>query len=88
MSKNTHVVADLSRRDFLRGSVLTAGAFALGGCATMTTPSKLNARLPGGQLNLAGIGCGGKGDSDIHEMMSFGMNVIALCDVDETTLLK
>ena len=88
MNKNPRVTADFSRRDFLRGSLLTAGALACGGCSTLTAPQKPRVRLPGQKLNLAGIGCGGKGDSDIHEMMNFGMNVIALCDVDETALLK
>ncbi len=77
-----------SRRDFLRGSLLTVGAFALGGCATFTSSMpKPRVRKPGEKLNLAGIGCGGKGDSDISEMMKAGMNVLALCDVDEKTLM-
>ena len=77
-----------SRRDFLRGAMLTAGAFALGGCATFTATPKPRVRKLGEKLNLAGIGAGGKGDSDISEMIKAGMNVIALCDVDQATLEK
>ena len=77
-----------SRRDFLRGSLLTVGAFAFGGCATFSSTPAPRVRKPGEKLNLAGIGCGGKGDSDISEMMKAGMNVLALCDVDEITLNK
>ena len=87
MDNKLIVSSGYSRRDFLRGSLLTAGAFALGGCATFSTP-RPRVLKPGEKLNLAGIGAGGKGDSDISEMVKSGMNVIALCDVDEITLNK
>ncbi|MCF7959014.1 MAG: Gfo/Idh/MocA family oxidoreductase, partial [Phycisphaerae bacterium] len=35
---------------------------------------------PSGKLNIAGIGIGGKGNSDVHSVKS--ENLIALCDVD------
>ena len=87
MKQKIRFLSEFSRRDFLRGSLLTAGALALGGCATPKMP-KPRVRLPGDRLNLGGIGCGGKGASDIKEMMDAGMRVVALCDVDEGTLLK
>ncbi|MCX7005955.1 MAG: Gfo/Idh/MocA family oxidoreductase [Kiritimatiellaeota bacterium] len=87
MDNKLIVSSGYSRRDFLRGSLLTAGAFAFGGCASFSTP-KPRVLKPGEKLNLAGIGAGGKGDSDISEMIKAGMNVIALCDVDEITLNK
>ena len=77
-----------SRRDFLRGSLLTAGALAVGGCATTADLPKSRVRLPADKLNLGAIGAGGKGSGDIDEMLAAGMNIMALCDVDETILLR
>ena len=76
-----------SRRNFLRGSLLTAGVFSLSGCTTLSQ-SPRRAYLPGTKLNLGAIGAGGKGAVDIEEVMKAGMNVMAMCDVDETALLK
>ena len=87
MHERMNAVSGYTRRDFLRGSLLTAGALALGGCATLSTPPP-RVRKPGEKLNLAGIGCGGKGESDIQEMMHAGMRVLALCDVDEGPLKR
>lgn len=39
------------------------------------------------KLNLASVGVGGKGWSDLNETAK-GQNVVALCDVDETNLAK
>ena len=88
MNEESIIASEFSRRDFLRGSLLTAGAFALGGCATLTAPPKPRVRLPDEKLNLGAIGAGGKGSSDIDEMLDAGMNIVALCDVDEIILLK
>jgi hypothetical protein len=40
---------------------------------------------PNEQLNIAGIGVGGKGRSDIDHAGKFG-NVAAICDIDEVRL--
>ena len=67
----------LSRRDFMRGTV-AATAFTivprnvLGG-AGHTAPSE--------KLNIAGVGIGGRGLGDLHEVSS--ENIVALCDVDQ-----
>jgi hypothetical protein len=67
----------LSRRDFVGGAA-AAAAFTivprhvLGGAGS-TPPSE--------KLNIAGIGIGGRGAGDLHELGS--ENIVALCDVDE-----
>lgn len=71
---------DFTRRTFLMGALaLTAG------CAT-TGKRGPRAMSPNDKLNVAGIGVGGKGQSDIHECRS--ENIVALCDVDENMLLR
>ena len=74
MSKKT-------RRDFLRtGSIAAAGFFivprhVLGGPGYIA---------PSDRLNIAGIGAGGKGASDLAEFAkSPKANIVAFCDVDE-----
>ena len=65
-----------TRRHFLRSaSALSASALAF--------PAVLRAGVIGSdqKVNIAGIGVGGKGESDIADCA--GENVIALCDVDE-----
>ncbi|HVR76702.1 MAG TPA: Gfo/Idh/MocA family oxidoreductase [Planctomycetota bacterium] len=65
-----------TRRSFLR----SASALAV---STLAFPAVLRGGVIGSdqKLNIAGIGVGGKGESDIQHCSS--ENVIALCDVDE-----
>ena len=72
-----------SRRKFLKTTALAAStAFSftivprhvLGGQG-QTPPSE--------RPNIAGIGCGGMGGSDIATLTKLGANYVALCDVDE-----
>jgi predicted dehydrogenase len=68
----------LNRRQFLRGTSLTAASF-------MVVPGAVlglnGATSPNEKLNLAGIGIGGQGASDLSQMES--ENIVALCDVDQ-----
>jgi predicted dehydrogenase len=66
-----------SRRDFLRTSA-SAGAAVLG------FPAVLRSQSPGNKLNIVIIGCGGRGGSNMAEML--GENVVALCDVNSKNL--
>jgi predicted dehydrogenase len=72
-----------SRRSFLRQvTITTAGGIVL--------PSFLRAQesAPAGRkVNVAGIGVGGKGGSDI-QFAGQTNNVVAICDVDAKTLAK
>ncbi|MEP6663234.1 MAG: Gfo/Idh/MocA family oxidoreductase, partial [Verrucomicrobiota bacterium] len=72
----------LNRRRFLYYSTMAAGATALTGCISASGKRVVSANE---KLNIAGIGCGGKGASDL-EGAAEGQNIVALCDVDETTL--
>jgi hypothetical protein len=71
----------VTRRQFLYTSALV-GAAALTGCAT-AAPRKLSANE---KLNIGVVGAGGKGSSDTDHCAS--ENIIALCDVDMSTLTK
>ena len=67
----------MSRRAFLGRTALAAAAFQV-------VPGHVlglnGATPPSGKLNIAGIGIGGQGGSDLNQMTS--ENIVALCDVD------
>jgi predicted dehydrogenase len=70
----------LSRKQFIKtASVVTAGFFII--------PRHVLGRgyiAPSDKLNIAGIGAGGKGESDLAEFAkSPRVNIVALCDVDD-----
>ena len=69
-----------SRREFLKGAAYT-------GIGILIADRSLAAgfQTPNEKINFACIGVGGKGDSDTADAARFG-NVVAICDVDETTL--
>jgi len=67
----------LPRRRFLQAAA-TASLGALG------FPAILRSQSPGGKLNIAVIGCGGRGGSNLAEML--GENIVALCDVNAKNL--
>lgn len=63
-----------SRRDFLKTTALAAGAAAFG------MPAIVRGQNLNSKLNIAAIGVGGKGSSDVGACA--GENIVALCDVD------
>ncbi len=69
-----------SRRKFIRNGSLAAAGFFI-------VPRNVLGRgfvAPSDKLNVAGIGVGGKGRSDIQEFFKGGnVNIVALCDVDD-----
>ncbi len=70
----------ITRRMFLAGS-----AAVVAGCATGKgkAPAVISTKSPNEKVNLAAIGCGGKGRGDIENAFKVGTNnVVALCDVD------
>ena len=67
-----------SRRHFLKSTTAAAG-FALAGA-----PAFLRARSPNEKLNLAVIGCGGRGGANLGSVGA--ENIVALCDVNENNL--
>ncbi len=71
--------SDNSRRQFIKTGLLAAGSFLI-------VPRHVLGKgytAPSDKLNLASIGAGGKGTSDIFNAYNNGAhNVVALCDVD------
>ena len=67
-----------TRRQFMGGAAISTAAF-------MVVPGSVlglrGATSPNEKLNLAGIGIGGQGASDLGQMES--ENIVALCDVDK-----
>ena len=72
--------SQLSRRKFLRNAAITSAGFFI-------IPRHVLGRgfiAPSDKLNIAGIGIGGKGTSDLAEFAkSPNVNIVALCDVDD-----
>jgi predicted dehydrogenase len=67
----------MDRRRFL-------GAAAIAGTATFAAPAILRARNLNEKLNIAVIGCGGRGASNMQAVAS--ENIVALCDVNSDNL--
>jgi predicted dehydrogenase len=74
-----------SRRDFLKNTSLAAAGFFI-------VPRHVLGKgyiAPSDKLNIAGIGVGGKGASDLAEFSkSPKVNIVALCDVDDRQSVK
>src|SRR4249919_123857 len=78
MKKNKR--SNRSRREFIRNSSIAAAGFFI-------VPRHVLGRgfvAPSDKLNIAGIGVGGKGQSDLAGFaVSPRANVVVLCDVDD-----
>lgn len=74
--------SSLTRRQFLSRTALAAGV------AGFTFPYVGRVLGANGQINVACIGVGGKGDSDTSDAARCGGTLVALCDVDQNTLDK
>ena len=75
----TKKLKDLSRRDFIGKTALTAAAFTIVPRHVLGGPGY---KAPSDTLNIACVGIDGKGESDI-EAVSIE-NIVALCDVDDS----
>src|ERR1051325_2247940 len=78
MSMSTEKTS-LSRRELIRNATLASGLAALGGI--FSEGEARASRSPNEKLNIACIGCGGQGGSDLGNVKS--ESIVALCDVDE-----
>ncbi|MDR1667996.1 MAG: Gfo/Idh/MocA family oxidoreductase [Bacteroidales bacterium] len=67
----------VSRRQFIKASAVTAGAFFI---VPSHVVSGLGYMAPSDKLNIAGIGIGSKGSVNLKNMES--ENIVALCDID------
>src|SRR5438105_7553229 len=78
MPKSTLTKRMFTRREFIGNASIASAAF-------MALPSSVlglrGATSPNEKLNIAGIGIGGQGASDLSQMES--ENIVALCDVDQ-----
>ena len=73
----------LTRRAFLAATTTTAALSVSGQTLAPNTARVIPGQLsPNEKLNIAAIGAGGKGFSDIMSCKMLGENVVALCDVD------
>ena len=79
MSKLHSSLSSVTRRQFIYYSALAASGAALTGYAR-PRPRRVS---PNEKLNIAGIGAGGKGASDLRCCSE--ENIVALCDVNETS---
>ena len=73
----SHDARSINRRRFLSTA-------AIAGAATFAAPAILRARNPSEKLNIAIIGTGGRGGSNMQSVAS--ENIVALCDVDADNL--
>jgi predicted dehydrogenase len=79
MTRRQTSSASLNRRRFLQRAAAT-------GAALLAAPAVLSARSSNEKLNVVIIGCGGRGEGNMNEMLK--ENIVALCDVSEPNLLK
>src|SRR2546423_11743228 len=75
----------LTRRQFFRGAAAGAGLFYIAPRSLAGAAQRLSANE---KLNIAGIGIGGQGGSDIQAIAGEGQNMVALCDVDSKYAAK
>lgn len=79
-------IAHNSRREFIKGSATAMAGFMIVPRAVLGGPGFV---APSDKLNIAGIGIGGKGDSDLRYFAkSENVNIVALCDVDDRMGVK
>jgi predicted dehydrogenase len=69
---------NLSRRTFVKKIAVASPAIMI---IPSTALGREGNRSPSDKLNIAGIGVGGKGSSDIRDVST--ENIVALCDVDD-----
>jgi len=71
----------LTRRNFVKTTAAAAGLAAAGGFTTLASAAPKRA---GGKLNIACVGVGGRGGS--HVGATRKENIVAVCDVNSTTV--
>jgi len=72
----------ISRRDFM-GAATAVAAYTIVPSHVLGGPRRVP---PSEKLNIAGVGIGGRGAGDLHEVGS--ENIVALCDVDDRYAAK
>jgi predicted dehydrogenase len=77
MTNNVSNPSAITRRQFVQQA-------AVAGAALLGAPAFVSCRAPSEKLNIAIIGCGGRGGSNMNDVS--GENIVALCDVSEPNL--
>src|SRR5437899_7782899 len=85
MPKPAQLTPAVTRRQFLRRTVAGAGLFYVAPRSIARAAQRISAN---DKLNIAGIGIGGQGGSDIEAVAGEGQNIVALCDVDSKYAAK
>ena len=75
-----HRSTGINRRQFIHR---TSAGVALFTILPGSISHGADALSPSAKLNVAGIGIGSRGGSDVGEVAGLGHNIVALCDVDE-----
>ncbi|MBL8235161.1 MAG: twin-arginine translocation signal domain-containing protein, partial [Bryobacterales bacterium] len=79
-------INSIQRRDFLKTVGLASAGFTLVPRHVLGGPGYV---APSDKLRVAGIGCGGKGDSDLRLFSESGKaEIVAVCDVDDRQAVK
>jgi predicted dehydrogenase len=74
----------LHRRSFIKRAALAAGAFSTAHIIGFPFVSSLSARAKVDKLNCVQVGCGGRGDTHLEQVISVhGQNLAAIVDPDE-----
>ncbi|MDD4869206.1 MAG: Gfo/Idh/MocA family oxidoreductase [Kiritimatiellae bacterium] len=74
-----------SRRSFLKTSVVALGATVFSR-PLILSGAEARSTVANSKLNLALVGCGGQGRSDMRGLISRGANLVALCDPDQAMI--
>ena len=71
-------MARQTRRSFIKSSSVAAAGYWVASRSAFA-----QSKSPNERMNVAAIGGGGKGHSDIGEMRNNGCNIVAICDIDK-----
>ncbi|MFK5972084.1 MAG: Gfo/Idh/MocA family oxidoreductase [Flavobacteriaceae bacterium] len=86
MTKKKTTLSKKSRRNFMKNSGLAAAGFMIVPRHVLGGPGFV---APSDKLNIAGVGVGGKGRSDLTSFAeSPNVNIVGLCDVDDRQAIK
>ena len=72
-----------NRRDFLKYTAATGMGYWV--ASRKSAAEQANSRSPNERVNIACVGCGGKGDSDSQQAGELA-NIVAICDTDDRQL--
>jgi len=75
-------MSQINRRTFLQRTAIGTGGVVLG------FPAIVRGQNLNSKINIACIGVGGKGSSDVDEAANAGGTIVGLCDVDSRAFAR